>query len=184
MSIDVGLLLLRVFIGAFMLGHGLQKLFGWFNGGGLQGTHGMITKQRLRPVSIWKWMVILAEVGGGLFFALGLLSPLAAVAIVAAMIMAMALVTWPKFWGSKGGIEYNLLFVVPAVVIAITGPGAYSLDAAFGIALPTLFTFVIGLALALVVIAIALATRQPVPAQTLTDTTRVDDRTPVGTTRR
>jgi len=45
-------------------------------------------------------------------------------------------------------IEYNLLFVVPAVVIAITGPGAYSLDAVFGIALPTLFTFVIGLAIA------------------------------------
>ncbi|HJP66949.1 MAG TPA: DoxX family membrane protein, partial [Actinomycetota bacterium] len=35
---DFGLLLIRVIIGLLLIGHGTQKLFGWFGGGGLAGT--------------------------------------------------------------------------------------------------------------------------------------------------
>ncbi|MFE3286222.1 DoxX family protein, partial [Streptomyces sp. NPDC059233] len=35
---DVGLLVLRIVVGLAMVGHGTQKLFGWFGGPGLSAT--------------------------------------------------------------------------------------------------------------------------------------------------
>jgi putative oxidoreductase len=35
---DTGLLVLRIVVGLLLVGHGTQKLFGWFGGGGLNGT--------------------------------------------------------------------------------------------------------------------------------------------------
>lgn len=37
MSIDLGLLILRVVVGLVLIGHGSQKLFGWFGGPGFKG---------------------------------------------------------------------------------------------------------------------------------------------------
>ena len=34
---DLGLLMLRVGVGASCFSHGTQKLFGWFGGGGVEG---------------------------------------------------------------------------------------------------------------------------------------------------
>ena len=45
----IGLLILRVVVGALMIGHGTQKLFGWFGGGGVTGTAGMFDRVGLRP---------------------------------------------------------------------------------------------------------------------------------------
>jgi len=161
MSIDLALLILRITIGGLIFAHGTQKLFGWFGGRGLAGTHAMIQRQRLRPTWLWMWLAIFSEAGGGLLFALGLLSPLGALGIIAAMLMAMILVTWPRFWGSQNGIEYNLLFVIPAIVEAVSGPGRYSLDALMGLMLPAPASFLVGLLLVLIGIGFALATRLP-----------------------
>ena len=42
-------LLARVTIGLLFVGHGTQKLFGWFGGGGLEGTAGNFEKMGLLP---------------------------------------------------------------------------------------------------------------------------------------
>lgn len=161
MSIDLALLILRVAVGGLMFAHGAQKLFGWFGGRGLTGTYGMMQKLRLRPAKLWAWMAILSEVGGGLLFVLGLLNPLGSLGLIATMLIAIILVTWPRFWGAQGGFEYNLLFIVPAVVEAISGPGHYSLDALLGLALPAPASFLIGLLLVAIGVGVALATRLP-----------------------
>ncbi len=166
MAFNIGLLILRVTIGLFMCGHGTQKLFGWFGGRGMQGTFGMMSKMRLRPAYLWAWMAVLTEVGGGLLFVLGLLNPLGSLGLIAAMLMAMATVTWPRFWGSQGGIEYNLLFIIPALVEVFTGPGQYALDSALGFALPEPVSFLVGLLLVVIGVAVALSTRQSVPTPT------------------
>jgi putative oxidoreductase len=161
MSVDLALRILRVAIGGLLCAHGTQKLFGWFGGGGLTGTRSMIQSQRMRPVWVWMWMAIFSEAGGGLFFALGLLNPLGSLGMIAAMGMAMFLVTWPRFWGYQNGIENNLLFLIPAVAVAIAGPGRYSLDAVLGLALPAPASFIIGLLLVAIGMGVALATRLP-----------------------
>src|SRR2546429_366661 len=59
-------LLLRLFTGTLMVGHGAQKLFGWFEGPGLQGMAGMLEKQGFPQPQRWAWLAALSEFGGGL----------------------------------------------------------------------------------------------------------------------
>ena len=45
----IGRLLLRVSVGGFFVGHGTQKLFGWFGGHGLEATAQGFEQIGLRP---------------------------------------------------------------------------------------------------------------------------------------
>ena len=161
----IGLLILRVVIGLTMAGHGAQKLFGWWGGTGIKGWTAGMTRMRIRPALLWAWASALAEFGGGLLLALGLLTPVACAAIAAAMLVAVALVHWPKgFWNSKGGYEFNLSIVAAIVALGFTGPGPISLDAALGIRFPEPATLIVLLVLVLVGVGAALFTRAPATA--------------------
>jgi putative oxidoreductase len=173
---DLGILLLRVVVGLLLAGHGAQKAFGWFGGHGFAGTRGFFGGMlRFRPAGFWTTLAVLAELGGGLLFAAGLLSPLGALALIAAMLVATVVAHWPRFWVTDGGIEYPLVLIAAAAAIGLTGPGAFSLDNALGIALPAPATFVVGLAAVIVGTVVALATRAPQPtAQAQPDAPRED----------
>lgn len=161
----LGLLVLRVTIGLILAAHGAQKLFGWWGGPGMKGWTGAMTRLRIRPAAPWAWISALGEFFGGLGLAVGLLVPLPNLAIAGAMLVAVALIHWPKgFWNTKGGFEFNLSILAAAAAIALTGPGSYSLDAALGIRLPEPLTLVAGLILLLVGVGTALSTRAPAPA--------------------
>jgi putative oxidoreductase len=125
-----GLLLLRVFVGAAFVGHGTQKLFGWFGGYGPQGTGGFFASQGYRygvPMAI---LAGLAEAGGGTLLALGLLTPLACAAIAIVMLNAIFAVTLKR--GFLLGSELELAYLVTVIALAATGPGRFSLDRAVG----------------------------------------------------
>ena len=116
---DLALLVLRVVVGLFFVGHGAQKLFGLFGGHGLAGTAGFFEQLGLRP---------------GALLALGLLTPFAAAAIIATMVTAILTVHGPKGpWNTEGGYEYNLVLSAAAFALAGAGPGAWSLDHALGL---------------------------------------------------
>jgi putative oxidoreductase len=130
MVMEWGLLVIRVIVGLLFAGHAMQKLAGWFGGYGLSGTGGYFESIGLKPGRTMALLAGLAELAGGLLFALGLLTPVAAVLIVGTMLMAIVKVHGKNgLWVTQNGYEYNLVLLVIAVGIALTGPGAYSLDA-------------------------------------------------------
>ena len=128
-----GLLLIRLVFGVSMAAHGGQKLFGWFGGGGPRATAGFFEKLDFRWPFAMALLAGLSELGGGLLFAAGLLTPLAAFALVVVMLNAIATVHWAKgFWVTAGGYEYNLAILSAAVAVAAIVPGRFSIDSWFG----------------------------------------------------
>jgi putative oxidoreductase len=170
--LDLGLLLLRLVAGLTIAAHGAQKLFGWFGGPGFGGTMKMQERMGLKPFPLWASLVILGELGGGLSLALGLLTPLGAAGMFGAMFMAIVKAHWKNgFWNSKRGLEFPLQLLAAAVAIGLAGPGSYSLDALFGIVLPTPLLFLILALVALIVDIIGLVmSRTAAPTSTPTTT--------------
>jgi putative oxidoreductase len=127
---DLGLLIIRLVLGLTFAGHGAQKLFGWFGGYGPKGTGGWMESIGIKPGVLMAVLAGLAELLGGLLFAGGLLTPVAAVLIVLTMLVAIVKVHAPNgYWADKGGIEYMVLLIAVAVGVALIGAGAYSFDA-------------------------------------------------------
>lgn len=142
MSADYGSLILRLALGLLLAGHGAQKLFGWFGGPGLSGVAGWLGSMGFRPAPLWAFLAGLVEFGGGLLFILGLFNPLGSLGILASMLTAIAKVHWPKLWLASGGFEYALLISAVVIVLALEGPGRFSLDAVWGTALPGIWSWV------------------------------------------
>jgi putative oxidoreductase len=126
------LLFLRVVVGLTLFAHGAQKLFGWWEGPGQAGTRGWLQSMGFRLPTVMALLVGLGE-GSGLLFALGLVTPLAALVMATAMVVAIGSVHLPKgWWLSNGGYEYNLVLWAVAASVAGLGPGRFSIDRAIG----------------------------------------------------
>jgi putative oxidoreductase len=132
---DLGLCVLRVVFGFLMAAHGSQKLFGWFRGYGLAGTAAFMESLDFRPGRVFATVAGVSEIGGGLLLAIGLAVPAAAAMIVAVMITAIGSVHIGNgLLATSNGVELPVLYATGATVIAWVGPGAYSVDAALGLA--------------------------------------------------
>jgi putative oxidoreductase len=126
-------LVARTTIGLLFVGHGTQKLFGWFGGGGLDGTAEHFEQAGLKPGRRNALAAGAAEAGGGLLFALGAATPLAAAALTGVMATAIKTVHWPKgLWSSAGGYEYNLVLLAAVFGLTENGPGEVSIDGLLG----------------------------------------------------
>jgi putative oxidoreductase len=132
--IGVGLLVLRLVLGVIFIGHGAQKLFGSFGGPGLKGTAGFFEQLGIKPPYLMAVLAGLAEFVGGILVILGFLTPLAALALIVVMIVAVLTVHLENgFFVTNGGYEFNLALAGMALTLLIVGAGAYSLDSALGI---------------------------------------------------
>ena len=128
---DLGRLLLRGVVGPLFVGHGTQKLFGWFGGHGIEGTGGFFENLGLRPGKRHATAAGWAEAGGGALLTLGAFTPLASLLISSTMVTAIRKVHAPKGpWVTEGGYEYNLALIAAMAAITETGPGSPSVDAA------------------------------------------------------
>lgn len=129
----LGRLLLRLTVGGLFIGHGTQKLFGWFGGYGLDGTGRFFEQLGMRPGRRNALAAGAAETGGGVAIALGLATPFAASALIATMLTAIKRVHLDKGpWVTNGGYEYNLVLIAAVLALAEVGPGVPSVDAALG----------------------------------------------------
>jgi putative oxidoreductase len=128
--LSIGLLLIRLVVGILFIGHGAQKLFGWFGGYGLKGTGGWFESIGMKPGVTMALMAGLTELVGGVLFAVGLVTPLGGILIAATMVMAIAKVHGANgLWSTSNGYEYNLVLLAVTIGIALVGPGQYALDA-------------------------------------------------------
>lgn len=129
----LGLTALRWIVGGLFFGHGTQKLFGWFDGHGLEATAQSFEKMGLRPGRRHATAAGAAETGGGALLALGLLTPAAAATLIGVMTTAVRKVHLKNGpWVSQGGYEYNLVLAAILLALADLGPGDLSLDHALG----------------------------------------------------
>ena len=127
--INIGLLIIRLVIGLLFVGHGAQKLFGWFGGYGLKGTGGWFESIGMKPGVTMAFFAGLAELVGGILFAVGLLTPLAGIIIAGTMVMAIVKVHGANgLWATSNGYEYNLTLLAVTIGVALIGPGQYALD--------------------------------------------------------
>ena len=130
---NLALLALRVVFGLFLAAHGYNKVFG---GGGLAGTGRWFGSLGMRWPQLQARLAAFTEMGAGLLFALGLLTPFAAAGMIAVMVVA----TWSAhrhngfFIFNKGeGWEYTVSIAVAAWCVAAIGPGEASVDHAIGL---------------------------------------------------
>ncbi|WP_028400651.1 DoxX family protein [Ectobacillus panaciterrae] len=126
--VNLGLLLIRLVVGITFMGHGAQKLFGWFGGYGLKGTGGWLESIGVKPGVFMAFLAGAAELLGGLLFAAGVFTWAGAALITITMLVAIFTVHGKNgFWVTQNGYEYNLILIVVAIGVALIGPGAYTL---------------------------------------------------------
>jgi putative oxidoreductase len=130
---NAGRLIARMTIGGLFVGHGTQKLFGWFGGPGPEGTAGMMDKLELRPAKRHALAAGLSETVGGGLLALGGLMPVAGALLSGTMFTAIRTVHFRNgIWNTERGYEYNLVLIAAIAGLVEVGAGSPSLDHALG----------------------------------------------------
>jgi putative oxidoreductase len=126
---DLGLLLLRLTAGGFLLPHGLGKLFGWFGGPGLSGFATELRGFGLPASAPLPLLLSAMQILAGLCVVLGLCTPVAAVLGAAFLAFTAALNRERGWFWMRGGMEYPLLWTAALLAVALLGSGQWSLDA-------------------------------------------------------
>jgi putative oxidoreductase len=130
----LGIAVLRVVVGALFMGHGLQKLTGWFGGHGVEGTGQAFDSMGMHPGKANATLAGTAETLGGGLLLTGFLTPVGASAVTGVMAVAVAKVHGRNGpWVTNNGYEYNLALTAAAFAVATDGPGMWSLDERLGI---------------------------------------------------
>lgn len=128
-ALDAGLLLLRIVLGVLLMGHGLQKAVGWFDGPGPAAAARLFEGWGFLPGRVMVAVAAGCELVAGVLLVLGLAVELAAAIAVGTMIVAAAPNAVSGLWAARGGIELPLVYALLGAVLALTGPGALSVDA-------------------------------------------------------
>jgi putative oxidoreductase len=130
---QIGRLAARIVIGGLFVGHGTQKLFGWFGGPGLAGTEQMMGALELRPTRPNAVAAGVSETAGGALLIAGAATPAAASSLIGTMVTAIRKVHQPNGpWAANGGWEYNAVLIAALLALIDAGPGDVSIDAVLG----------------------------------------------------
>jgi putative oxidoreductase len=121
---------LRLCVGAVFLAHGLQKVGLW--GPGIAGTTTLLAGLEMAPAYPLAVVTALAELGGGVLLILGGLTRWVALALLIEQLVAVWKVNITNSYylstNQGPGMEYRLILIGAMLCLAMTGPGAFSLD--------------------------------------------------------
>jgi putative oxidoreductase len=130
-QIDTAMLVLRVWMGIVMLAHGIN------HARSQEGTARWFEKVGFKSPQLNARLSAGNEIAIGLALIAGLLTTIAAAGLVATMLVAFwAIHRFAGFFvfhRPDEGYEYVATMAVSALVLAILGPGGFSIDAAIGI---------------------------------------------------
>jgi putative oxidoreductase len=132
LEVDLALVVVRVALAWIFIYYGGGKLFGWFDGAGIQGTADFMSDTaHLNPGGFFAVVGGVLELGGAIALILGLGSRLFGLALFGDMVMAMITVTWAHGIHSNvnAGYETNVALAALAFVIVLLGAGRFSIDA-------------------------------------------------------
>ena len=126
-GLDFGLLVLRLALGAFVVTHGLDKLFGWFtDSGGMDNTQTLVSGFGFTEPVILAWVLAISETAGGALLVLGLFTPAGAAAVLGVMATVIVVKSdWNLFLGD---VELEMMFAAVAFALLFTGPGRVAID--------------------------------------------------------
>jgi putative oxidoreductase len=134
----LGLLILRVGLGAVLIAHGLQKLFGWWGGSGLHAFKNSLSDVGYQHADILAYVSAGGETTAGVLLVLGLFTPIAAAGALAFLINGLLATVSARphthvfTYFLPDGHEYQISLIVMAAAVILAGPGRYGLDAARG----------------------------------------------------
>jgi putative oxidoreductase len=156
-SRDLSLLAARVVLGGYLAAHGAQKLFGSFDGHGIEATSAAFDSLGLKPGGFFARLAGASELGGGALVALGAADPVGPVALAGAMAVASATHLPNGPFAAKGGYELALTNTATALALLASGPGRLSVDRLTGVHLrPSLRRVIVAGAVASSAISLAL----------------------------
>src|SRR5689334_7988457 len=124
-AVDIALFVVRIAAGIIFMGHGAQKLFGWFDGPGLEATIAQLGS----PLG---YLVAVVEFFGGIGLVFGFPSRFSAAALIVIMMGAIVTVHGPKgFFMQNGGFQYNISLIANLLPTFLRGPGRLSIGQFF-----------------------------------------------------
>jgi putative oxidoreductase len=136
-TVDVAALVLRGVLGYVFVAHGAQKLFGWFGGGGLDGTTKFFTFLKVPSPHFFAAVAGVTEFVGGILLIAGFLTVLTSLALIVDMALAIALFNIDHGFfveSPNGGWELNFTVIGLLAALTLIGAGAVSIDRAIGLA--------------------------------------------------
>ncbi len=127
LNLDVALLVLRLALAAILLYHGVPKVMNF------GATVSAFETMNIPAPTLTAAFAILAEVIGGILILLGVAVDIAGLLVVIHMLGAIVTVHWAAgFDFTKGGWEHPFSVLVMGLVLALAGPGDYSVGARKG----------------------------------------------------
>jgi putative oxidoreductase len=161
---NLALLAARVGLGGTMIAHGTQKLFGWFGGGGPEGTAEAFEQMGFPEPHRAGQIAGVAEAAGGTSLVLGLGTGVGGAAVAGNLAVASSVHAPNGFFNSDGGYEYPAVLGVVSGALAMGGPGELSLDHATRNVFNKPWLRILALAGSFGFAAYTAMSRQPLPA--------------------
>lgn len=137
-TLDLGLLVLRLALGAMFIAHGLQHAFGLWGGTGLDGWTDELRDMGFRYAEILTYVTVGGQIAAGALVILGLFTPVAAAGALAYAVTGLLAEMMAAHEEARlsdfltDGHELKAFVVCALAVLVLTGPGRYGFDAGRG----------------------------------------------------